>query len=113
MTAFRQAFFLRGQFLGEATRGLCPRTNSRPRSIAFFCPKCGEIWARAAVEGAEWRTSHVECSDCGKLGVVNFPGSVWQHFDDDFNRALPPALFERELEISIEWHQRYIRGGTG
>lgn len=104
---FRQLFFHRDKYLGEGVRGLNPRTNDRPRSTAFFCPICGEIWARAVIDGSLWQISYVDCSKCGKLGVVNFPGSVWSPFDDDFNKAIPPALFENELEIAIAWHRRY------
>ena len=107
MTAFKQLFFYQDKFLGESSRGLCLRTNDRPVSTAFFCPICGEIWARAVVEGSRWYTKHVECSRCGKLGVINFPGSVWSPLDGDFNISLPREVLELELEIAIAWRERY------
>jgi hypothetical protein len=101
-----QSFFVGDEFLGESPRGLQHRTNAYPLSIAFFCPSCGDIWARCPVEGSprsRWRVAFSACERCDRIDILNLPGSLWLPLDTDFQNALPHAALLREFHLALKY----------
>jgi len=39
-------------------------------SLAYFCPKCGEIWARAFASQYDWVSISKPCPSCGGSGSL-------------------------------------------
>lgn len=89
-------------FLGERLAGTTnlPDAAFGRDSIAYFCQRCGVIWARIYVEGAEeeWK---VEIGPCEKHQGINaidwskVPGSLI-------------TLGMRKGEIGIPWQARAL-----
>lgn len=65
-----QHFIVEGRYLGSREVSSFRRDStfgSRPvEGICYFCPQCGEIWARLAVEDTNYHQSAVE--SCPKHG---------------------------------------------
>lgn len=75
-----------------------------PHSLAWACPRCGEIWARSCVEGSRFHFIPHECERCEALApwlTHWLPGSLILLGSPDWNDSLPLSLWQRELEIHI------------
>jgi hypothetical protein len=91
-----------------------------PESLAWFCQTCGDIWARALVEGSEesWRISITPCARHVGVNGCDFtkiPGSITQGYSRDSLSvlswaqaldALPRALQNREVLCFINHLER-------
>ena len=83
-----------------------------PASRAWFCLKCGNVWARMVMEGGEnaWVVTHSLCSKCDisyrdRSAITwNFvPGSIWpEWFDEDLVAAIPPSILKREFQLHLQ-----------
>lgn len=69
-----------------------------PEPIAFFCPYCGEVWARCYPHGSSRRFWHVLAGPCDTCSV----GSLWLGWMPDHNAALSREALEREFLIQYE-----------
>lgn len=98
-----QQFFVGNQYLGEAPRGLASRTNSPPPSLAFFCPQCGEVWARCPIDNQRWTISHSPCEKCDRIDILTLPGSLWRALDTEFQNALPREALLREFHLALKY----------
>ena len=102
----RQHFIIGGQYFPAADRTLAI-THAQahtPYSYAFCCPKCGEVWARAGVEGnSQWSFLQRACSKHSE--GLQVPGSVWLSWDRDFTNAFPLELLLRELHLHINYFE--------
>jgi len=104
---YTQRFFIRGQPFGAAERGLVfiHAEACQPWSIAFFCPQCGDVWAKAEIEGSRY---HVYTHPCDKhpsrtpVWINDVPGSILLPLDKDYNDALPLAVLKREFDLIAE-----------
>lgn len=81
--------------------------NMPRRSIAFFCPQCGEIWARlVSTEDTKWGpVVHRSCDKCGPLNPpydFERAGSLTFSYDADLYNALPVDLLRREVLLLKE-----------
>lgn len=85
-----------------------PNRDSRffkwPRSTAFFCPSCSNIWARAGAVtdqsealAGNWTVAHRRCPSCGGSRTVN--DILPEH---NFLDIFPQALLEYELEVALK-----------
>lgn len=104
-------WFLNNDYLGEGEiiRELGDR---RPvTSIAYLCPRCGDVWARVAVEGASyWFAAHASCPRCAPYHSLDVPGSLWMGHDLRFNDSMPDGLIKRELELALQAAEAELRG---
>lgn len=112
-----QKFYLRGALIGsarrKATESYYADTEWRPdfptRGVAYFCPRCNEVWFLAAVEGADTFCENRPCEDHhgNKPGV---PGTIWSYIrGEDFLRALPKELRSRDLLLHIKYYEAIIK----
>lgn len=113
MAPFQQHFIVEGRYfgLGHRTfnkRGMVP---SPPPSYAFFCPCCGEVWARFPVQltGAEvsgkmerFQAVTVACRKCPSESAFRVPGELWLSWDAEFSQALPEEALRWDLERLLE-----------
>lgn len=113
---FTQVFYLKNKFLGtcRVDHLFIHGQKCSPRSIAWFCPKCGDIWARCATisigvnKTSEWSTITRICGSCGSsinLSKLQPPGTIidsyllWNeqaNIDD-----LPEKLILNELNCEL------------
>jgi len=99
--------------LGSSNLGLV-RVHSElrpPESIAWFCPLCGEIWARREVKDRfgkhpyAWITYIRVCQSCvrGCYQSKLFPaGSLIRTCSDSELDDLPEPVLKRELDILLK-----------
>lgn len=91
-------------FLGNALLGrgvAAPHPLHGPWHRAWFCPHCGEIWARAVVDlpNIEWQVWHGLCPRHASPSWFTIAGSLWSEYEPEFSASLPPAALQRELAI--------------
>ena len=90
--------------LGKSTRGLEWTHNQQhvPISRHYFCPVCGEVWAKVVCvdEKSRHHVWTVHCSDHGT-------GSLLCPWDDTFNRSLPLQAIVREIDLLLKNPDKY------
>lgn len=105
-----QHFFIEGQYFGKALRG--PYTDTSgvtywPGSNAWFCPLCGDVWARACVEGATFTTITAVCRKhpATSNGPYDrrFPGTLWKPYLGRLLEAFPEEVLQRELSLHLDY----------
>ena len=105
---FRTEFFIGNEYLGCGFQARDDRLQAIPRSIAYFCPLCGEIWARAVVQGSDrWSVSHSDCTRCGRWSLISVPGSLWHSWDPNLTQSFSEPVLRREWGLAAEFYQRY------
>ena len=113
---FTQEFFIEGKHYGSGPRKTHGRYLGDPRGTAFFCPKCGNLWAHCPVIGQEFDLCcRTYCSKCGKDDILGPAGSIWISTDDDYIKALPRAVLLREFELALRYQalleQKHVEWG--
>lgn len=83
-------------------------TPSRPFPIAYFCPFCGDIWARRLIlEGnPEWVLFHKPCSKHPHSISRGVSGSIWIGFNTDSDRNLPLPVLRREALLHLNAYHK-------
>ncbi len=100
-----KGFILAGEaYLGEINYTADTRDIWWWTSSAYFCPVCGEIWARIVMETREGKQQPfspkiVSCPQ--HPDPWNVPGSLLTGFMVDKFDALPPDAIKREFEIHM------------
>lgn len=106
-----QTWWVDGRILGSAPAGL-ERTHNQlhpPVSYAWFCPHCGEIWARRIISPSRRWFAWTGC--CVKCEAVNnnslrMPGSIWLPSDPEYLANLPHFMYRYEAETALKfWHR--------
>lgn len=98
------SYFLGSTYLGEVARVRWKAEDPTSVSLVYFCPKCGEIWARAYdTQATDWM---VVTRGCVKHPTWAFePGGLlglsWFKSQD-----LPLPVLEREFHLWYEHHKR-------
>lgn len=119
MTPGPKAYYFFGSRMA-ATGTLPHHPSCRPSSLAFFCSRCGDLWAKVLVEGAEtaWVFQVVPCEKHTPLNAMDWaaiPGSLSQAgFSDVYGAPrwacafdyLPLSLQNRELLMLINHLER-------
>lgn len=110
---FQQHFIVHGEYLGFGLRSLDKRGPfpTVPSSLAYFCPYCGEVWARFPVERVagsghyeRFQSDVAVCSRCSEPHSSRAPGSIWRSFDPEFTSSFPHAALLRELRVLLNFH---------
>lgn len=76
----------------------------RPFNIAFFCPFCGDIWARRIVPDGDpqWTLWTRPCAKHPNSISRGISGSVWQDYDTEYLNHMPLELLRREFLLYME-----------
>ena len=117
MQSFPLSFFIEGQFLGESI--FTPRRTGLaglPFSRAWYCWKCGRVWAQAVMEKGRCEYQRSLCERCEYRSIEQsaitlplIPGSIWPEFyQDDFIAALPPTVLSREASLHLHHFDRFV-----
>lgn len=78
-------------FLGNKHLGSCPNPPTHdPRllyshSIAFFCPKCGEVWGRVIIDPTKHHVLTRGCARCGPAWIDSTFGTFLELGDSWWN----------------------------
>lgn len=74
-----------------------------PLSLAFFCPKCGDVWARRIIEPAtRWNVLTHECAKHPAPRYCEPAGSIWIDYNTEFLKNLPKEVLMYELNLRLE-----------
>lgn len=102
--------------------------NTTPHSLAYLCPRCGEIWARIICVSEEfpaphWAVSIVPCERHSPSCVADWgsiPGTLTDPFELSVNLStlhwgraidkLPPDLLSREFHLLLNHYEKKLRG---
>ena len=108
-------------FLGNRLLASCQVLNSPSHSQAYFCPSCGEIWARLVSEDshAHFDLYTVYCEHHTPQGVPGWgevPGTLCQGSRTTLStmrwiaaiEELPLVVLEREFRIMYEHWKKDI-----
>ena len=111
---YTQHFIVEGAYLGSALREKVNThgTLTIPASCAFFCARCGDLWARCPVDGAspfeatcDWVVWHRPCRKC-RPHSGEVPGTLTLPWNSEFNAAFPLETLQRELNLHLQWWER-------
>jgi predicted RNA-binding Zn-ribbon protein involved in translation (DUF1610 family) len=105
----RADYFVGSRYFGAS------QVNPKSRSLAYFCPTCGEIWGRAVVENCEeWDLYTNSCEKHENRNIYTHgqpPGCFLHAFFVNCLDAVawspvvlsnfPPELLRREFELTI------------
>lgn len=101
---YRAAIFVAGTHLGEFAfdPGAWPSLHYRRRGIAYFCPTCGDVWARivlwdSAESQSELDSETVSCEN--HADQWNTPGSLLSAGLDGLADLLPADALRREFYL--------------
>ena len=92
------------------------RISSRPigrrqdvqASFAFFCSRCGKIWATAVLterrDESYWLSLPSLCP--AEPAKAQIPGSLWRSHYPDLLASFPPEVLKRELLLHLDYFER-------
>jgi len=106
---YTQYFFIEGTYLAESSRGpwKVQTTIREPPSSLFYCPICGNTWARVQVEHGGivhgWQAYSRICQKCPSDFKYEAPGSIWLSWDQEYLNKLPLAVLKREFLLLYNW----------
>ena len=92
-------YFLGNRLLGSTSRVQTWDGIQPARSLAYFCPTCGEVWGRLVVAPSdEWLALSAPCArHPAWLGTV--PGSFLRGWNPTGLAELPDELLPYEFDI--------------
>lgn len=103
---YRAAVLLGAECLGEVSfdPGDHPDLHYRRTGIAYYCPECGDIWARVVFWDSSGRQNLLEAEivSCeNHADYWNVPGSLLSAGLGGLINLLPREAVKRELEIYL------------
>lgn len=112
---FQQHFFIEGKHFGTAARSRVwvHGELQAPRSLAYFCPKCAEIWARCPVVGEwsnpDWAVLSMHCKKHNEP-TWQVSGSLSINWDKEYVDAFPEAVLQWELQRHFDYYDYTHKG---
>lgn len=103
--SYTQTWFLAGKLIAHAP---CKPEHMRselhpPYAFAFFCPVCGDVWARRAImPETRWNVLTHECPKHPSPRYCEPEGSVWLNYNADFLGNLPKEVLQYEALLRME-----------
>jgi len=82
-------FFISNEILGGVPDETLPST-------LYFCPTCGDVWARL-INAPDWWTTFPR--PCPRHG----PPFLLQYDPVDPTRGVPASVLARELVLALDW----------
>ncbi len=92
---------------GQSPSVLVHNEVRAPLSYAWFCPKCGRIWAKAAVEGQEFMVMTQPCDLETADNYFIVPGSLWLTLRPEYIQSLPREVLLREFQLHLNHYDRH------
>jgi len=108
----RLVFHIQSDFFGETPfdPGAAPQLGYRRTSLAYFCPDCGEVWARVVLLDSSERTApfDVEVESCERHPAPGkVPGSILEGYRNDaLLQYLTPAALKREALLHLKMKEK-------
>lgn len=95
------SWFIENQYLGkgEASPEMKWGKPVHPNHIAFYCPLCGEVWARMLINRLDCKWYFIP-RNCKKHGPP-----FLLRYDDPMNESAPINVWAREFLIAMEWRK--------
>lgn len=92
-------FEIHGQDFGEGE--YYGRGHGGPfHSIAFFCPECGQIWARLKSDfHTNWRWTGQTCENHSQKYPFEVPGTLDMRWEPQIEEAMPRAVLLRQWRL--------------
>ena len=118
---YLRSFFIGEHCLGEAQYNADPTcsTYQATESVAYFCPGCGEVWARVILSGTEvgkaarlWQVYQRTCGKCPTAHPQDLPGSLILASTMEILEELPKALWETEFQQHLRWKEEFLARPT-
>jgi hypothetical protein len=90
---YEQSIYIEGRFLGSFIRpaAIVHAERQQPYSYAYFCPECGEVWARCPVQ---------------RIGD-NLSRSMYQIQGGYCRRHVGPSPFTVAGSLLLSWEPEY------
>ena len=104
---YTQTFFIENRYLGcrERIHEVIHAEKVAPSSQLWFCPSCGEVWARIPSislfdSTSPWQSFRRSCRKCGENQEESFeiPGSILLLWEFDLIDTLPEDVVRWEFE---------------
>ena len=110
---YEQSIWIGGNFYGGFVRSsmVIHAERQPPRSLAYFCPHCGEIWARAEIEGCtQWEIGGGYCKEHPGPSPFTVPGSLLLAWEPEYCELLLscPDVVRWEMTRHLEFIERRI-----
>lgn len=87
----------------ECLRERIHNEHPPPLSLAFFCPQCGDIWARRVITPATpWNVLTRECRKHKAPRYCEPEGSVWIAYNTEYVKNLPKSVLRYETLLRLE-----------
>lgn len=107
-----QMFTADDVFLGSVERTLT-RVHAEmqePYSHAWFCPSCGDVWARAHINNHKFTIEGGYCRKHADPSPFNVPGTMMIVWNEEFNSLLLscPDAVKREFELHLVYAERNL-----
>lgn len=94
----------RVQIGGESRGSFAPGFDIRgniPRSLAFFCPSCCQIWARIEVAAQLWQPLSIPCRQHHESPFLP-GGSLWLPWAPEYTQHYPKEVLMHEFMRCLE-----------
>lgn len=114
---FEQHFFIDSRFMGSVVRPamIVHAERQPPYSVAYFCPHCGEVWARAVTTNGngqvqKWEIGGGHCRLHPGPSPYTVPGSLLLAWEPEYNALLLscPDVVKWEFDRHMEFIERRI-----
>jgi len=115
METFTQHFVIEGRYYGSCLRRRLPNEGNlvNPTSYTYVCPECGDVWAKAFMEGRRYCIINKRCRlhpHEGYDSIYDIAGSLlFPHiaaYEKAYNEGLPVEVMRWEVERHLDWWEK-------
>jgi len=117
MAVYEQSIYIEDRFLGMFTRPpvIVHAERQHPYSYAYFCPDCGNLWAKCPVSDAngnvmKWQIQGGHCRLHPGPSQFTVAGSLLLAWEPEYSALLLscPDVVRWEFQRHMEYYQRRI-----
>jgi len=107
---YRRQFFVGSKYLGEVPCGpiQAHEDSIAPYGEAYFCPVCGDVWARVVVSSplsgqlSPFMVRAIPCEKHDKRTFCSIPGSLYLGWGREYNTDIPDELVQYEFQQAMK-----------
>lgn len=89
-----------------------PPVECKPDSLAFFCPACGDVWARLPVELPDdsFTPFFILTAACRNHSTSYWqcPGSLRTGTSETLQQTFPLPVLQWETQRHIDWYDNWM-----